>query len=512
MQIESNRHPVRLIIRETGFLKKPGFLGAGVAFLLVTALLGAPIPAQTPATVTLVHFNDVYEIDGLEGGRIGGLARAARAIAGWRRSATPVITTLGGDFLSPSAIGAARVDGEALAGRQMVDVLNACGLDWATLGNHEFDVSEAQFRARMKESAFGIVSSNVTETNGLPFAGIRNSAVVTVQSGGRPIRLGLIGLTIDANKKPWVAYQPVVPAARAAVAELAGKVDAIVALTHLTLAGDADVVTAVPEIDLVLGGHEHDNWLMRRGPHFTPVIKADANVRSLAIVTLTFGAAGTRPAVESRLQFLDASVTPEPSVQARVSRWMTTAFDGFRRDGFVPEAAVATSTEMLDGRESTVRNRPARLTEIIANAMAREAGAEVGILNGGSIRIDDELAPGVLTQYDIIRVLPFGGRVVRATLDGALLTRVLDTGLGNQGTGGYLHTNTGVVRRSSGWFINEVAVDPARRYTVGIYDFLLTGAEINLGFLTRTDPRVQDVQDLRDVRLAVIDELKRVYP
>jgi hypothetical protein len=43
-------------------------------------------------------------------------------------------------------------------------------------------------------------------------------------------------------------------------------------------------------------------------------------------------------------------------------------------------------------------------------------------------------------------------------------------------------------------------------------DFLLTGGEINLGFLNRTNPAVHDVQDLRDVRLAVIDELRQQYP
>ena len=62
-------------------------------------------------------------------------------------SAPLVLTTLGGDYLSPAALGTAKVDGQPLAGRQMVDVLNATGLDWATFGNHEFDVSEAAFRA-----------------------------------------------------------------------------------------------------------------------------------------------------------------------------------------------------------------------------------------------------------------------------------------------------------------------------------------------------------------------------
>ena len=53
------------------------------------------------------------------------------------------------------------------------------------------------------------------------------------------------------------------------------------------------------------------------------------------------------------------------------------------------------------------------------------------ILNGGSIRIDDVVPPGPVRQYDVIRVLPFGGKVVSATLDGSVLASVLDAGLAN---------------------------------------------------------------------------------
>ena len=74
--------------------------------------------------------------------------------------------TLGGDYLSPAAIASAIVDGEPLAGRQMVDVLNHVGLDWAVLGNHEFDVSESAFRSRLAEGRFRVIASNVSDVNG----------------------------------------------------------------------------------------------------------------------------------------------------------------------------------------------------------------------------------------------------------------------------------------------------------------------------------------------------------
>ena len=470
------------------------------------------VEAQSAATITILHINDVYEIDAIEGGRFGGLSRASTVLQQLRRSRSPVLMTLGGDYLSPSAIGTAVVEGQPLGGRQMVDVLNHVGLDWAALGNHEFDVPEAAFRARLVESRFRVVASNVSDVHGQPFPATVRSAVVPVQFGGRTVRLGLIGLTIDSSRRPWVRYSPPVDAAREQIAQLKGKTDAIVALTHLSLASDQDLVTQVPEIDLVLGGHEHENWLLRRGPSFTPIVKADANVRTVAIVTLAFARGGARPSVAARFEVLDGKIRQDPKVQSVVQKWTNVAFDAFRRSGFEPTRVVANIKEALDGRESTVRNLPGRLTDLITSAFNREAGGiDVAILNGGSVRIDDVVQPGPVTEYDVIRILPFGGRVTRATVDGTLLKSILDIGMTNRGTGGFLHAR-GATRADDQWMVQGKPVDVSARYTVAMTDFLLSGGETNLGFLTRTNPSVHDVQDLRDVRFALIAELQSEYP
>jgi 5'-nucleotidase len=153
--------------------------------LALTIVLGGghQAVAQPAVTVTIVHMNDVYEILPVEGGKAGGLARAATVIQRLRRTHAPLLTTLGGDYLSPSALGTAIVDGQPLAGRQMVDVLNATGVDWATFGNHEFDVSEAAFLAHLKQAKFRLVSTNVTDAGGQPFPGVPTSVIVPVKVG-----------------------------------------------------------------------------------------------------------------------------------------------------------------------------------------------------------------------------------------------------------------------------------------------------------------------------------------
>ena len=96
---------------------------------------------------------------------------------------------------------------------------------------------------------------------------------------------------------------------------------------------------------------------------------------------------------------------------------------------------------------------------------------DVAILNGGSVRIDDVVQPGPVTEYDVIRILPFGGRVTRAAFDGALLRSVLDAGLTNRGTGGFLHAR-GATRDGSQWMIAGKPLDVSARYTVAMTDFL----------------------------------------
>jgi len=157
-------------------------LGRFLAIATAVVVLGGHATGlgASAASLTILHINDVYEIDAVEGGSEGGLARVATLVDRLKRRG-PVLTTLGGDYLSPSAIGTAIVDGEPLGGRQMIDVLNATGLQWATLGNHEFDVSEMAFRARMAQAKFQTVVSNATDASGRQFDHTVPSAVVPMQ-------------------------------------------------------------------------------------------------------------------------------------------------------------------------------------------------------------------------------------------------------------------------------------------------------------------------------------------
>ncbi len=471
----------------------------------------APARSADSDSLTILHLNDVYEITPVEGGEAGGLARVAAYRRALADSVPALLMTLGGDFLSPSALGTSRVDGERLAGRQMVAVLNAAGLDWATLGNHEFDIPERAFRARLAESRFRYVVSNVADTTGRFFPGTVPYAIVRMRTPRREWRIGLVGAVVHSNHVPWVDFGDPLAQIGAYVTKIRDSVDVVIALTHLSVAEDQRLVELVPGIDVVLGGHEHENYVLRRGRRFVPIIKSDANARTVSVVTIHMGRAGSSPRVESRLVPITRAFRSDSAVDAEVQRWLSRAFAGYRELGFSPESVVARPTEALDGRESVVRTRSGSLSAVILASMKREApDAEVAIFNGGSIRIDDVIPPGPITEYDIIRILPFGGKLLRADVSGAMLQRVIQQGRANAGNGGYLQLS-GAETTGERVMVNEAPLDPARQYRIVTTEFLLSGAETGLPYFNTKSPEIHVVRELRDVRMALIDELRARY-
>ena len=132
--------------------------------------------------------NDVYVADTLADGR-GGLARVA-TVRNRLADQGPVLFVLAGDVLSPSLLS------KYYGGRQMVDALNAAKLDYATFGNHEFDLAASTRCSRgSTASKFKWISSNCT----LPTA--RRCPKVlpwdTVRVSGH--KVGLFGLTLQGS-------------------------------------------------------------------------------------------------------------------------------------------------------------------------------------------------------------------------------------------------------------------------------------------------------------------------
>ena len=79
------------------------------------------------------------------------------------------------------------------------------------------------------------------------------------------LKIGLFGLCTKNSEflsRPGklIKFLPSIPIARKMVQELrtVDKCDVVIALTHLNISDDKELVKAVQGIDIVLGGHDHE--------------------------------------------------------------------------------------------------------------------------------------------------------------------------------------------------------------------------------------------------------------
>jgi 2',3'-cyclic-nucleotide 2'-phosphodiesterase (5'-nucleotidase family) len=438
--------------------------------------------------------NDVYEIAPLDGGRIGGLARVATIKNRLLLDNPNTFAVIAGDFLNPSLIGTLKHEGSRISGRQMVDVLNTMGLDIATFGNHEFDIKEEELIGRLQESRFRWVSSNVlhkTQSNTQPFVSgsgsqakpVPQTLVMEAQDiDGTAIKIGVLGVTLPSNRVDWVEYADFFNAATRAYNDLKNQTDFVIAVTHIDLEDDIALSKQIPGIRLIMGGHDHTNSYDKVAESF--VAKADANARTVYAHKLLYNKRTGQLQINSSLIPVDTSVPSDSSTARVVARWTHIAAQSFEKQGFSPDEVVYVTKEPLEVRESHIRHGQTNMGDIITKAMSAAAPqSEVALVNSGSLRLDDQLM-GNITQYDILRTMPFGGKILEADMTGEFLERVLNTGKSNKGKGGYLQMDKAAYDDSRQiWIVNEKPLDKSRTYRVALSDYLLTGLETNFGFL-----------------------------
>lgn len=119
------------------------------------------------------------------------------------------------------------------------------------------------------------------------------------------------------------------------------------------------------------------------------------------------------------------------------------------------------------------------------------------------------LPAGQITVYDVIRVLPFGGKVQLAAIKGDLLLKALNQGVANTGAGGFLQSaNTQQVNGT--WQINGKPIDAKKTYKLAINDFLASGKEHGLDYLKPGNPDFVIVSpgENTNIRQMVIDQLR----
>jgi 5'-nucleotidase/UDP-sugar diphosphatase len=394
---------------------------------LVLALACVP-GAKEPEPLNPVRFlliNDVYVADTLADGT-GGLARVA-TVRNRLADQGPVLFLLAGDVLSPSLLS------KYYGGRQMVEALNAAKLDYATFGNHEFELNRDTLIARIGESSFKWLSANCTLADGTRFPKVLPWDTVRVSGH----LVGLFGLTLPGDYRSYVRCSNPDSAAVAAADSLAAlKAELIVGLTHQSVESDRDLLAREPRINLILGGHEHEaHDSVVSGRH---ILKADANSRSAQFATLWGGKDEWRQAVG--LVRIDSRLPDDTTTARVVEAWA----DSLRKR-LGPERAVGTTAAPIDARDAVSRRRESPIGDLVTDALRAGTGADVALLNAGAMRLDDVISAGPISNYQLESIFLFADetRIVTFPLSGSRLREVLEHGVSDAalGKGGFLQVS-----------------------------------------------------------------------
>jgi len=437
------------------------------------------VAAAEPTKITFLHVNDVYEISAKRGQ--GGFAELMSLLRQERAAAEVSITTLGGDLISPSVMSG------LTKGTQMVELMNAIGMDVAVPGNHEFDFGPEVAAQRIGESNFPWLGTNVLGKDGKPAAGM--IGLHTVKAGGFTVGFfGLLAPETDVLSSPGsdVSFASVKESAAVAVKELKEMgAEVIVALTHLEFATDVALAREVRGIHLILGGHDHEPMTWYEGG--VPLLKAGYDAHYLGVVDLSVEWVERRG--KKKLQVIPAwrllstaGVAADPEIK--------TIVDGHnaKLDAEL-NVAVGTTKVMLDSRRSSVRTGETSFGNLIADAMRAAVGAEVAITNGGGIRGDRTYDAGAtLTRKNVLTELPFGNVTVLIELSGADLLAALENGVSEiENKAGRFPQVSGLnfeydPAAPQGNRITEIAVggeqlDAGRLYTVATNDFMQRGGD-----------------------------------
>jgi len=531
---------------------------ASAAFLAAACTTIPQRQAAVPVEVQILAFNDfhgnletpppvvVTEADGTKHKIVsGGAAHLAAALSGLRAGHPNTVTVSAGDTIGASPLISANYLDEPT-----IDAMNMLGLEFNSVGNHEFDKGIAELK-RMQSGGcakytlrtpcavepfagarFRYLAANVIQEDGstiFPPSGIK-----TFQTAAGPIAIGFIGMTLKGTKQlvtpsgvQGVSFADEAATANSLVPKLKAEgADAIVLLIHqggkttnFTIGNGCDgfygdILPILPKLDpaiaTIVSGHTHWAYVCRGTPqvgagrlltsagkygYFVTDLRLRFDPRTHRLlgqdasnVIVGNGEHGDDPAVKGLVDRYAAAVAP---VGNRVIGHLTATARKNDEDGESPAADLVADSMLA------------------ATRTAEMGGAQLALVNSTGVRVD--LPGGDVRYKDAFAMMPFGNNLVVMTLTGAQLKAALEQQYAIPVRA--KATRPAVLAPSAGFTyavdltkpegsrvsdlrLNGATVRPDGRYRVALNNYLASGGDGISAFTEGTDVTDRGIIDL----------------
>ncbi len=415
--------------------------------LLLALALVLTCPAMAVpegASVTILYTNDCHAYLEQE--------LTYSRIAAYRDSLDNALLVDAGDHIQGTAYGG--MD----QGETIVRLMNACGYDAATLGNHEFDYGMERCLELTAQAEFPYLSCNFFHLSDGQTDGTVLAPWTILEAGG--VRVAFIGITTpESITKSTPAYfqdeqgrycysiaggsdgQELYAAVQAAIDAVSSQADYVVALGHL---GDApssqpwtsqDVIAHTAGLDAFIDGHSHSTTAMetlsdREG---SPVVLTQTGSYFAALGELTLSPDGVTARLLSAGDL--EAVQPKAQVQELEQAWIaqTQQLLGEKIAG----SGIHFTINFPDSGQRAVRMAETNLGDFVTDAYywfcREQAGldVDVAILNGGGIR--GEAQAGDWSYLTCKTINPFGNVLCAVEVTGQTILDMLE--FGAQGVG-----------------------------------------------------------------------------
>ena len=384
-----------------------------------------------------------------------------------------VIACLSGDFLSPCLL--TSVDG----GKAMLDVLKVVNIDYICLGNHEFDVTVDVLRERFKTYEGKCLNSNILDLPIVDASGQPLPKYDIVEVGYR--RVAFAGFCTNNTDifRPGtnLTIQPIFDALKETWSKCSHDATMLIPLTHQTIAEDRELATGIQQHDqlsgkvpVIVGGHEHEIYIEKIERSL--IVKAGADATNVVVVDVWWDASEQ---CHSAVHLLPAShFDADPNAQMFVE--ITQNFLGSLMDVEIFELKEPMSSKRT-------RFQPEKVASTLCSYIKKSLkNVDLVMLQGGCVRGKRDYEKGAgFTYGDLLEELPFDTEIALIQVPGYVLQEAITEtrSTPDREAPNFLHADFDVVVEDYPSLkivsINHAPFDPQKMYTLGIYQFLLTG-------------------------------------
>lgn len=404
----------------------------------LSLLLAFSLSSATSAKVVqILHTNDLHSFfNGTRGG-FGGYARLKSLIDELKRDASSKgIKTLyldGGDFGEGSSF---YFSNQGLDSLRALDLL---GVDVTVLGNHDYILGGKVLKTQMKESGLKatLLSAN---TRGKSLMGLTKLMPDFKDIMIDEMKVRIFGLT-TAEIHYQYPFRPLgfISNPHKAGIKMAEKaqrdnVDILIALTHIGVDSDKELVKKSRSIDLVVGGHSHTKlkhpvYQKNLEGREIPVVQAGAHSMHLGSMLIDLQPNGESKIIDYRMYDITKDIPEDADMRQFVGTAYMNREQYFGRQwdeviGFSNIKLSGIHNGQENGHKTCWSKHVARLTRVSAET---DLGLQFDTFQG------EEIPPGPITFGDIIDNFPHfrrwgdkGWNIARARVSGFLLKKILN--------------------------------------------------------------------------------------